>query len=158
MMELMTRNNEMATEETLQTIELEADMFIIPNSISTIDNERMLSFKKKMRELCKLNGLNNNDEEMLVQVWITNDKSDNIDDHGIIINGKQYYVICSNIPYTLIKNVKEGENITVKFFGYDHSGEEAVKVVFEMQLTAKQLDYRYKRFGSFEETLKRLVA
>ena len=154
----MTRNNEMVAVETFQTIQMSADMFIIPNSTNVISNERILSFQKGMIDLCKLNGLTEDLEEKMVQVWLTNDKSDNINDHGIKIDGKQYYPSCSNIPYTLIKNVKEGETATVKFFGYDHSGEKAVKVVFEIQLTAKQLDYRYKRFGSFEETLKRVVA
>jgi hypothetical protein len=158
MMELMTRNNEMVAVETLQTIHLNADMFIIPNSVSTIDDYLLPSFQKRMVDLCKINELVENPKEKIVQIWLTNDNSDNINDHGIKIDGKQYYVTCGNIPYTLIKNVKEGETVAVKFFGYDNSEEKPAKVVFEIQLTAKQLDYRYRRFGSFEETLNMLVA
>ena len=150
----------MVVIEKFDTIHLNADMFIIPNSVCTIDEYFISSFQKKMLDNCKINGLVESPKEKMVQIWLTNELSDNIGCHGIKVNGKRYSVNCDCIPYSLIKNAKEGDVITVNFLGYEKDEElnNVKTVVFEMNLKCNQKEYRYRSFGSFDEILNRLVA
>lgn len=109
-----------------------ADMFVIPNKVS----------KDK------------------IQIWLTNEGTDNLQDHAFftIHNGEQYLgrIKETVIPYS--EKMKEGTSgiLNLTFLGkkcVNHLSEEGEWCEFpiKVEVTCNQLDYRYRRFGKFEE-------
>jgi hypothetical protein len=90
-------------------------------------------------------------EFQLVQIWATDPKSrkdekeysDNWNCHGIDFP-KKFLMgwFPSYVPYTLLKDKKEGDTVKFTYDGVD------------IELTCCQTQYRYARFGKFEDALK----
>lgn len=158
-------------------VEIKADMFIIPNKANRIQSFYWFQYidekdyaKKHLdfyKNLYADNGKEFDLDEKLVQIWITNDVSDNIIRHGYVcsIDGQRYYIDNSDLssledcPKPLI-DIKESEStdILVKnipAYDKDHENPTTVDILFH--LTANQHEYRYRNFGTFEETLERVL-
>lgn len=128
----------------------EAEMFIIPNAISVEKGDDKNPFwdimNKKMKTYFGDDAAKRDlGKRRMVQVWIVSEESDNWADHGSPIDGKFFI---SNLPTWMIKDMIEGDTIEI-----DLPNHNAV-----LKLTAAQLKYRYKRFGTFENVLKQLGA
>lgn len=141
-------------------------IFIVPNPIDVVkpgsfDETHFLHWLQVKAEKI---GLHVNGEKVdfktndpIVQIWWTGSGSENWGAHGLPeeLCGSApdaTYDEClerdfmiDNLPYRLIKDLKEGDTLSVEINGH------VVEVV------ANQLGYRYKRFGTFEEVLSKLI-
>lgn len=145
-------------ESAIKTIKLAGEMFIIPNSLTKVRDFVFTSYQEELKELCKLNNISDADNQYMLQIWVViPEMTDNLGDHGILINDEGYRCRCGNIPFDLVKDLKEGDTVTVKFDGWQNTDTaDTVPVVFELELTAKQLEYRYRSFGAWEEVCRAL--
>ncbi len=144
-----------------------ADIFVIPNSAGKIEN--FIPFEdslNEMKQICELNGYGEFDKnDPLIQVWVCDNKCENYQNHypKFTAEGKTYrYNLTSFIPYSILKNVKEGETIDLDlpvtgFHINEDDTESSIDTVISFKLTAKQTSYRYRRFGNFEEVVERVV-
>ncbi len=164
-------NTNVNKSKSIGTIKANAEIFIIPNSAAKISSYFEV-FQNKYRDLaiklCNDNDVEFNEEtDYMVETWICSDelRTENLQNHGCIIriDGKKYYLdggrIKRDIPSTILKNLKEGESIVIKFNDiqiedYDSDDERKYNINLELNITAAQTKYRYKRFGNFEDTLK----
>lgn len=78
-----------------------------------------------------------------VQVWFTSDESENWTDHS---HPRIPNRIPNNLPIELFEGKVEGDTVT-----FDHDD-------LTIELVLNQSDYRYRRFGQFEEVLESLIA
>ena len=134
---------------------LEGDVFIIPNSL--LGPKSVLTQTSK-DILCKTNEFFGFDPESpLVQIWATGMDVDNWGSHRSPkeigeeaekeirnISGKRAGYFLDYLPAALFEGKKEGDTVTFQI--KDTS----------VSLTLRQKGYRYRRFGSFEETLSLL--
>lgn len=143
----------------------DAEIFIIPNRAGKIQDFLEFSRKRildKAVELCEDNGHKFDQEnDYMVEVWMhSNDlNSDNMNCHGsyFTFEGKEYAIgsLPSYIPKQLI-SIKEKESTTLRYNNLkcrDYDGNKG-EVDLVLNLRANQLDYRYCRFGAFEEVLE----
>jgi hypothetical protein len=154
-------------------INANAEAFIVPNAAGRLNLQ--YSFARKHLETAKINGISEKEavEEKYVELWFSSDElhSENIGDHGCSFDedGRRYYIryIRTLIPVSLLKGHKEGEIIPIKLAGSCEMSRDINKDVHdkeyknedldvELQLNVKlnQLDYRYRRFGTFEQCLQ----
>ena len=142
------------------------DVFIIPNVCDQFmcfspDSQEWIKEKHK-----RLTGIEPKDEDSMVQVWITSDQCDNWQDRfagfqkmiGLLKTGEDEIIwedkrgrearllgyFPGYFPSRIFKGKKEGDIVKIGCPEYD--------VIIE--LTCKQLDYRYRDFGRFEEAFK----
>ena len=167
--EFAKSNNELVT--------IEADVFIIPNSVGTLDHFLADSVRDRIDNyangIMKAAGLEyNNKKEKFVECWFCNNDSDNFADHGVcvLIDGKEYKIFAGTIdrylPVSIFEGHVEGDKVkviipNVKCVDYDGKSkdEEITKVVdLEMILTLNQKSYRYRNYGTFDELLKSLCS
>lgn len=152
--------------EERKNVTINADVFIIPNSPALIDefcNKKEL--QESIKSICNASNIEFNENVKLVQCWFVNNDSDNIGCHGLIINidNEEYAILHgaveTNIPATFFKNKKEGDviEITMPISVYGEN-EEMKNINLCINARLNQLDYRYKRFGSFECVLKNIGA
>lgn len=157
----------MEEKEMKKTVTINADVFIIPNSLNMISQsfhpERL---EKSTREICELSNIDFDINTKLVQCWFTNDKSDNLVDHcskididdeeWIVTNGK----IPQYIPVSFFKGLKEGDTVDitvpVKVIKDFKHCDNKMNINLCIHTTLNQLSYRYKRFGAFEKVLSDL--
>lgn len=153
-------------------VEINADMFIIPNGATQLSScwwygkdkdfaKRNLAFYKN---LCLDNGKDFDPDENLVQIWITNDVSDNVIRHGyrFTIDGEKYYLdnrdltLLEDCPKSLI-DIKEGETVDIILKNVPAHSKDYVEISVDIQfhLTAKQLSYRYG-FDTFENVFRKV--
>ena len=136
------------------------DMFIIPNE--AIKYSEFLPFaKESAREKLNYLGIKPDENEKMIQVWFTGSGEDNWNDHAGALcrlagieepnmDDKDRYLkeyITRYLPESMLKNVHEGETITIDCNNFNCT----------LVLTAKQLDYRYRGFGRFEDALKHVL-
>lgn len=134
------------------------EFFIIPNHFYLIDesdtenpfNGRII---KDMKDL----GLSVKNGDYLVQVWAVGSSSNNWSCHGnaelieflFPENKKEKesrtYRFPQYLPYDILKDVKEGEEIILT-----HSSGKKIKLV------ANQSSYRYRSYGPFQNVLARV--
>ncbi len=154
------------------------EIFIIPNTPGKMDEflfpqigTRVCNFFQKLAEL---NGMNFDDwkNDKLVQLWYveSSDSEDRCEDmysHTFeIVSGETTYNVKLGeefLPETLVKELKEGDTISLeiplteynsKYFKSGIKSDEELSITCE--ITARQLKYRYRNFGTFEETLHTL--
>ena len=131
----------------------------------------------KAAEIAAENGFSYNESiDKFVQMWWVGADSDNMQDHGFCIeigNNKYFFGYqrsISQVPMKFFEGHKEGEilplvmtlkpmsvmNIELGRKSLQHYEETdevpEFKITFNLKLN--QLDYRYRRFGTFEEVLK----
>ena len=148
-------------------VKVNADVFIIPNHSWKMKN--MDDFGWKWREgytkkTYNDNGIEFDETERQIEVWLVSKDlhSDNVQDHScrVLIDGEMYRLnnrVLSYIPESLLPS-GEGKTSTFVFKDMNVTScddkEKTMKIDLEITMTAKQLEYRYCRFGCFEEVLK----
>lgn len=154
---------------------LNMDLFIIPNSARRVDGF-IECFQEKNKEwfdtLANLNGYEADPDDFYVQIWgvesgALEDESlcENLWCHFLRVDDEEGKWYCrfdkEFLPYSILKNWKEGESYEFRIPAtLDARGKEndaTKEVVFDCTITPKQLEYRYCRFGTFEEVLEKVV-
>ena len=144
--------------------------FIIPNSLMCVKDILVPSHHddvlKFVTSISELNGLNIADpeNEQLVQIWWSSESlnSENISDHGISVEGVALNMGgIAHVPVSLFSGKKEGDIITLNFekecYIIPSNFKLHIPVEFQWKVRLSQLDYRYSRFGPFEECLAKLM-
>lgn len=165
----------MGTTNNLINATINCDCFIVPNAATRADQRYSMGIQlaKKAAEIAANNGFEYNEAtDKFVQMWWTNsDISDNFQDHGFNVHheGKIYRfghdIILDYIPETFFRDHKEGDilPITIRLKPNWYTTENDKRNIQEddlpefnvtFNLKLNQLDYRYRRFGTFEEVLK----
>lgn len=170
-MELTQNKPQIKKDETTgkKFIEFNADVFIVPNSPIKAKEKYHdeTDFFKKVNER---NNLVFDEDEDYIQCWLVSNElnTENFSDHGGLAmdeNGDEiiiYGLKTQYIPSKLFKDKKEGDEIIFISDGvykeqrtpYNQKSEG--KIELRINLKLNQSDYRYARFGTFEEVLKNL--
>jgi len=148
--------------DTTTTNVATGDMFIIPNSLTTLSEMAPSARERIKRDLRRLNvnGFRCSEvdlDEALVQLWFTSPECDNWADHNWpgrpFYGGKanQYAGLTSYWPARALMGVEEGTKFVADFL--DYKGGE-----WRLVLTPRQEGYRYRGRGSFEQLLRDLLA
>ena len=153
------------------------DMFIVPNQVvPMIDDLMSVGYAtKQFAKVSRLLLCNGIDEfsvsmnEKLVQVWYTNDKCENGVRHDPYVldqDGHDWDIkfdMGEYLPVCILKEFHEGRtqevNIPVTLTHRDPVTHQKIirDGCMECEITAKQKAYRYRMFGTFEETLKKVL-
>lgn len=147
------------------------DAFIIPNSAGYVHKFLLESYQKRykayMTDICKQCGKEFDPKtDKIVQIWFTSKelKSDNLEAHGFEYKGEYFTFRYGYLPYPVLKDLKEGDSIDLNLEATEDTWRRddddiCVKriIVVPMHITFKQLEYRYRNFGTFEECLERVV-
>ena len=160
----VTRNN----NGEVTGIEFNAEAFIIPNKSGKITDFWSGSVTNSVKEVAtSVLGKEPDKNERYVQMWyVAKDLNcDNLADHGAIveIDGKKHNIrlASSYLPYSILKGKNDGDVIDVVFRNAYHEwlndDVDAAGEPITMHVTLNQKDYRYRNFGSFQETLKKVV-
>jgi hypothetical protein len=128
------------------------DVFIIPNGSIRLgdcwDKENIINFFKEIFG----GDYEVNENEHVIQCWFTDRNyeelksnhmptSENWANHGHPLLGIDPGEWVEVMPLSKLKGLKEGDTLDIKFHGFDIS------------LRATQLQYRYRRFGKFEDVV-----
>jgi hypothetical protein len=146
---------------------VKGDVFIIPNVAETFENFHSPEWVKE--KLSRLVGIEPQDENKMVEVWITSPEVDNwqCDFAGFqrmigLFDSEAEEVEWENrmgrearvlgyfpqyIPASMFAGKKEGDEITFHCPEYD----------IDVILTCRQRDYRYASFGNFEDVLRNVL-
>ncbi|MCM1215430.1 MAG: hypothetical protein NC548_13035 [Lachnospiraceae bacterium] len=152
------------TEAGKEVLEIVGDVFIIPNSLSSVKEFKKYDFQRhtleKMQIAAAHAGISLEDDDKVVQLWMTCPECDNLLRHTIYVDhdGSTESInvhAFEHLPCKLFKGKKEGD--VVDFF-YSHKGfwrqdkpEEDIEITFHLKLN--QSDYRYRSMGKFHEVL-----
>lgn len=175
----MKNNRSIATIDTTNTniitFGAKWDMFIIPNPAhSLLDDWMPAAYAEKMvYAMANLDKANFNPGltigEKMVQVWYCNDKCENGVRHYPHVtdqDGKRWDIkfdIGEYFPESFAKRLHEGETgkfnipVTLEYWDEETDKTEERKAIMLCEITAKQKAYRYRMFGTFEETLKKVL-
>lgn len=158
-------------------ISFNADVFIVPNAINTID-DFFPSVREEMIETVKGMYVENGDggriygdtSKPLVQLWVSaKDDLDcgNLGSHGADIkleDGKTITILPTRVdhmPVNFFSSLKEGDTVTVvmpyKTFREDLQIEGMDEVELRIHMTLAQKKYRYRDHGTFEDLLAKLT-
>lgn len=179
----MSRVSIIDTNKYQLEVSAAADMFIIPNDLISLGELYSKSNMVKINKFAEDNGLYMTPSDKICEVWLTSHDlhSDNISDDGIKIDFNEddikifdkfvyerdklikcdcgFTSFMNFMPVSLIKYMKEND---VKEFRYlisipskEYNKELDIKL--NLKITAKQLAYRYREFGKFEDVIKRLI-
>lgn len=159
----------MNTTTNMINVTVDCNCFIIPNSLAkaNVNNSFGRKLADKAAEIAATNGFEYDESlDKFVQLWWVGCNSDNMQDHGftIEVDGQKYrfgYEMCLElVPVKFFKGHKEGEilPLTISLKPRHDEGEEVPTFNVTFNLKLNQLDYRYRRFGRFEEVLKLLAA
>ena len=150
---------------------IRADVFIVPNGLRcySATNDNNVSFWNKQEEVLLANksSLTSTklEDNKLVEVWYVTpgdgDEDSNWFDHAI--DGYEelcgYRPISRFLPIELFESKTEGQTVTVELpierFNRKMKTTEITTV--KVALILSQRKYRYSRYGTFEETLSRLI-
>lgn len=176
----MENNRAIATIDTTDTdpiiFSAKWDMFIIPNPAhSLLDDWMPTTYAAEMVSvLDNLDRANFNPGltigEKLVQVWYCNDKCENGVRHYPYVtdqDGKRWEIkfeIGEYFPESFAKRLHEGETgkfnipVILEYWNEETDETEERKAIMMCELTAKQKAYRYRMFGTFEETLQKVLS
>ena len=175
----MKNNRAIATIDTTDTdpilFNAKWDMFIIPNPAHPLLNDWMSTeyAVEKVSALDNLDRANFNPGltigEKMVQVWYCNDKCQNgVRHYPYVIDqdGKRWdikFEIGEYLPESFAKQFYEGRTIKVnipvilEYWNEETDETEERKAIMMCEITAKQKAYRYRMFGTFEETLQKVL-
>ena len=175
----MKNNRAIATIDTTDTdpiiFNAKWDMFIIPNPAhSLLDDWMPAAYAEKMvYAMANLDKANFNPGltigEKMVQVWYCNDKCQNGVRHYPYVtdqDGKRWDIkfdIGEYFPESFAKRLHEGETgkfnipVTLEYWDEETDETEERKAIMLCEITAKQKAYRYCMFGTFEETLNKVL-
>ena len=148
---------------------IQAGAFVIPNGSCVAKNLLVNSDKlrtiKQMSNICDQFGMNfDPDNDRLIQIWFHSDElgSDNLEAHGFKYNGNHYEFRYVFLPYKILKNIKEGDKLTIKFYseyaGTYYAENDLITnesdIWITMDVKFEQLPYRYRNKGRFEQAVR----
>jgi len=137
---------------------IKGKFFIVPNSISSFwsfgGNDGKADLLKSLDpasywadagplEECFDKRFEVKEGDMFMEVWFCSEASDNWVDHG---HPQLKAFNMRNLPLRLLKNLKEGDTLTFRFNG------------IPVELEAAQAEFRYGRFGLFQDIVGMLEA
>ena len=153
-------------------VKCNVEVFVIPNkarlAVDYINPEKPI---ENFRKLAELNHTDYDPEkDKLVQCWyVSKDdlNTENLGDHGAIVedeNGVQYiihlkFTMYESLPETFFKGKSEGDIAYVKIPAFAinrNNRDEKAEIILDMCMKLNQTSYRYRRFGRFEEVLKKV--
>lgn len=122
--------------------------FIVPNMPIALSDDIAESTKDSIRHSLANLGIDVEVGEKLLEVWYTSSSCDNWTSHHWAENPEFFGSngLPGHLPRHLLENVKEGDVVTLQW------GEKMIRV------QAAQLEHRYRRFGSFEHVVQRLLS
>jgi len=154
---------------------MKANVFVIPNeAVKAADCFYPDEMESYGSTICAMNDIDYDaNEDKFLMIWFASEDSDNMSDHGFLavddLTGEEIYVPAGGlqcyVPAKLL-NIKEGESTIVTFpvFGCGKNASASERrscrnrYVVTMELTAAQLQYRYSRFGTFENVAEVLLS
>ena len=150
------------TTTEMRSINATGDIFIIPNHGGAVSGYWLESTRREIIEIAKLNGLEDFNETCnAFEVWISSDdlSTENLNCHGGRFGNDRIECRCSLLPAVLFENVKEGDSIEINLPAAICSRDEhePEDIIVKITLTAKQLEYRYRSFGRFEEVFQKVL-
>lgn len=141
-----------------KTIKMTANVFIVPNNLIKVSDEHpnlQLRDCKFAKELFDINNIEYDARTfdlVLVQLWWVSTTeeypSDNIGDHGIVIDGKLYRPGVDNLPTILFAGKIEGDTFSLKVPCGD--------IIIDFTVTLAQKQHRYRNYGNFESLFTHL--
>jgi hypothetical protein len=134
------------------TMKIQGDVFIVPNSLATMDEFLARSTREHLAAGFARLGIV--DPGRTVQVWYTGAGCDNWESHrwpGGPGNGPFFGQLPGQLPTSIFHGKVEGDKVNLLWRGRNAEEED-----IELELTLRQLAYRYRDFGPFEETLAKL--
>ena len=129
----------------------EGDVFIVPNGLLEVTDKHL--DPNGIWDASEVAMFQGHKDELFVQVWMSNSDCDNWSDHF-------YDVRYGHLPISLFDGKEEGDAIEFEALTTSWKGSRKNRPTPEkcmVKLTLKQLDYRYRRFGKFEDVLARLL-
>ena len=157
----------------MSNIHLTANIFIIPNRAPQIDDFFECVQAEKLdyaTRIAELNGFTfDSKKDYLVETWMVCEEydCDNLADHGIHYqdtDGTEYAIGIESayLPSNLFDGKQEGDVIKVKLPIWYSTETQFYKIgstctTADFEITLNQGDYRYCRFGTFEEVLKKVM-
>lgn len=160
------RGNVIIETNDISDIEFEMywDMFIVPNRYSKMKENSLEYYSNRrlfsaLTELHFLNGTFPNFDDRTVMVWYTNDLTQNLVDHMmlVIVNGKRYIARLKTRDYlteSIARMFHEGETTTLKMvLELDDPDGKDLEVTMIAHITPRQQAYRYASFGTWESAL-----
>lgn len=136
------------------------DVFVVPNRATKVSGMKFVEdgFYGRIESVFNKNNQSMDLNDWLIQIWFTGSGCDNWEDHYPVtqVDGKDYYVRFASydIPYNLCKEWTEGETVSlympVELISTDDSSKIKRGQVWNLRLTPRQKDYRYRTFGTFE--------
>lgn len=150
--------------ENVVVIEGSVDVFIVPNHATTYSKKVEYAPHSAERLIEVFGELDPNDQ--LVQVWMVGKNDfvcDNMQDHcpHIQLDGEDWMLsnLPSYIPEKVLRGKTEGERIAVtypavKLWRNNAEVREEKKAILTLDCSLNQKDYRYRRFGNFEDVLE----
>lgn len=139
---------------------VEGHVFIVPNQVTKL-GQGFAYPEFQMEKLRRMCGIKASYDDRMLQVWIVSEDANNWNDHfgdfqkvaGIeepdhnTRDGRLIGYFPKFFPVEVFDKKMEGDEVTLQCPEYD----------ITIKLTCKQLDYRYKSFGRFEEVYHKLV-
>lgn len=160
------RGNVVIETNDIYDIEFEMywDMFIVPNRYSKMKENSLEYYSNRrlfsaLTELHFLNGTFPNFDDRTVMVWYTNDITENLVDHMmlVIVNGKRYIARLKTRDYlteSIARMFHEGETTTLKMvLELDDPDGKDLEVTMIAHITPRQQAYRYASFGTWDDAL-----
>ena len=148
------------------------DLFIIPNKATTPDDYlgRSDVVRSELEHFLQVNGhkLEDEPEQIIVETWGVDKghRSDNVRDHGIFMDVDDISVSIhpkvTNMPYRIIRDLKEGDTMQITVpTRVEYTRCSFAHKEFETEIlinaTAKQGEYRYRNWGTFEDALSHVI-
>jgi hypothetical protein len=124
---------------------LKGSLFVIPNNLVFAADVAKYVQEDWARRLAWA-GVDASPEDRLVQVWWTNKDCDNWRSHKWDLHPEIFGNIPDHIPVRIFDGKKEGDKVAFLFGGN-----------VEVEVELRQLDYRYRWCGPFEQALSRLL-
>ncbi len=131
-----------------------ADVFIVPTAFFTVDPE----YTNCAKRICESIGREFSPDELFGRFWITSEdlNSSNLGCHGFRVGGRVYVdssEMPNSLPVDLFKDLKEDESKEIIFsvMAEDIDTDEKIPVELHLNVTAKQVPYRYRYIGTFQK-------
>ena len=138
--------------DTGVTVAANVEAFIIPNRIGYVGG--VFETKQEwLHKVATLNGIELDNNDRVVELWITSDQCDNMVDSIFVLDavgGMQARIQSGLFPEKLFEGRTEGDELDVTVPLLTDAG----VMAFKMHMTLSQLKYQYKTFGSFEKAFE----
>lgn len=150
----------MTTDNTITVINdtiIRAGVFIVPNHAGPLSEFGKKYDGQRMVDTAAANGKEfNPDADSVIQVWLHAEESlgcDNLSDHYFEYEGENYRLYANILPASLFTGMMEGDEREMLIPIRSQSEEEERKY-FRLLVKAAQRQYRYRRFGDFQDVFQ----